>query len=233
MPYEGMRQPRLTRNADVDECRYFIPQTISLPYTDVDVCWPGSVTDPRQPGPATGPRQPELATPVGVRVHSVAAAQSTSVDVASTFASAPTSAFTYVRPGTPIPSSVVDIAGQPSVDTPMHVGMFRGPALPTVVDVPRPLGLVPSSVDDVARTSVVVVDVARPSYGLALPYVAEVARPPGPSSVDVVGPACESTLSIAPEGVHPYAPPLLDAPRSSSVDCVGLCPMWACVSLGQ
>jgi len=204
-----------------------------LPYTDVDVCWPGSVTDPRQPGPATGPRQPELATPVGVRVHSVAAAQSTSVDVASTFASAPTSAFTYVRPGTPIPSSVVDIAGQPSVDTPMHIGMLRGPALPTVVDVPRPLGLVPSSVDDVARTSVVVVDVARPSYGLALPYVAEVARPPGPSSVDVVGPAYESTLSIAPEGVHAYAPPLLDAPRSSSVDCVGLCPMWACVSLGQ
>jgi len=36
-----------------------------LPYTDVDVCWPGSVTDPRQPGPAIGPRQPESATPVG------------------------------------------------------------------------------------------------------------------------------------------------------------------------
>jgi len=119
---------------------------------------------------------------VGVRVHSVAAAQSTSVDVASTFASAPTSAFTYVRPGTPIPSSVVGIAVQPSVGSPMHVGMMRGPALPTVVDVPRPLGLVPSSVDDVARTSVVDVDVARPAYGLALPYVAEVARPPGPSS---------------------------------------------------
>ena len=64
----------------------------------------------------------------------------------------------------------------------MYVGMLRGPALPTVVDVPRPLGLVPSSVDDVARTSVVDVDVARPAYGLALPYVAEVARPPGPSS---------------------------------------------------
>ena len=56
---------------------------MSLPYTDVDVCWPGS---------APGRRQPELATPVGVRVHPVAA-------------------FTYVRPGTPIPSSVVDIAG--------------------------------------------------------------------------------------------------------------------------
>jgi len=65
----------------------------------------------------------------------------------------------------------------------------------------RPLGLVPSSVD-VLRTSVVDVDVARPAYGLALPTVAEVARPPGPSSVDVVGPAYESTLSIAPEGVQ-------------------------------
>ena len=74
----------------------------------------------------------------------------------------------------------------------MYVGMLRGPALPTVVDVPRPLGLVPSSVDDVARTSVV--------------------------DVDVAGPAYESTLSIAPEGVHPYAPPLVDAPRPSSVD---------------
>jgi len=151
---------------------------------------------------------------VGVRVHSVAAAQPTSVDVAPMFASAPTSAFTYVRPGTPIPSSVVDIAGQPSVGTPMHVGMMRGPAMPTVVDVLRPLGLVPSSVD-VMRTSVVDVDVARPAYGLALP---EVARPPGPSSVDVVGPAYESTLSIAPQGVHPYAPPSVDAPRPSSVD---------------
>ena len=37
---------------------------------------------------------------------------------------------------------------------------MRGPALPTVVDVPRPLGLLPSSVDDVACTSVVDVDVA-------------------------------------------------------------------------
>ena len=128
---------------------------------------------------------------MGVRVHPVAAAQSTSVDVASTFASAPTSAptsaFTYVRPGTPIPSSVVG-----SVGMPMHVGMMRGPALPTVVDVSRPLGLVPSSVDDVARPSVVDVDVARPSYGLAAPYVAEVARPPGSSSVDVVGSAYEN-----------------------------------------
>ena len=85
-----------------------------------------------------------------MRVHPVAAAQSTSVDVASTFASAPTSAFTYVRPGTPIPSSVVDIEGQSSVGMPMHVGMLRGPALPTIVDVPRPLGLVPSSVDDLS-----------------------------------------------------------------------------------
>jgi len=67
-----------------------------LPYTD-DVCWPGSVTDPRQPRPATGPRQPESATSGSVRVHSVAAAQSTSVDVASTFASAPTSAFMCVQ----------------------------------------------------------------------------------------------------------------------------------------
>jgi len=158
-----------------------------LPYTDVDVCWPGSVTDPRQPGSAIGPRQPESATPVGVRVHPVAAAQSTTVDVASTFASAPTSAFTYVRPGTPIPSSVVG-----SVGMPMHVGVMRGPALPTVVDVPRPLGLVPSTVDDVARTSVVDVDVARPAYGLALPYVADVVRPPGSSSVDVVGSAYEN-----------------------------------------
>jgi len=151
---------------------------------------------------------------VGVRVHPVAAAQSTSVDVAvdvaPTFASAPTSAFTYVRPGTSIPSTVVDIAGQPSVGTPVHAGMLRGPALRTVVDVPRALGLTPSSVDDVARTSVVNVDVARPAYGLALPTVAEVARPPSPSSVDVVGPAYE--------GVHPYAPPSVDAPRRSSVD---------------
>ena len=52
--------------------------------------------------------------------------------------------------------------------------------------MPRPLGLVPSSVDDVVRTSVVDVDVARPAYGLALPYVADVARPPDSSSVDVV-----------------------------------------------
>jgi len=185
---------------------------IPLPYTDVDVCWAGSVTDPRQPGSAAGPRQPESATPVGVRVHPVAVAQSTSVDVAS----APTSAFTYVRPGTPIPPSVVDIAGQPSVGTPMHVGMMCGPALPTVVDVPHPLGLVPSSVGDVARTSVVDVGVARPAYGLALPYVADVVRPPGSSSVDVVGPAYKSTLSI--EGVHPYTPPSVDAPRPSSVD---------------
>ena len=138
-----------------------------LPYIDVDVCWPGS---------ATGPRQPESATSV-------------------------------------------DIAGQPSVGTPMHASMMRGPALPTVVDVPRPRGLVPS-VDDVARTSVVDVGVARPAYGLALPYVAEVARLPGPSSVDVVGPAYESKLSTAPEGVHPYAPPSVDAPRPSSV---GVC----------
>jgi len=114
-----------------------------MPTCNVDVCWPGSATDPRQHGPAIGPRQPQLATSVGVRVHSVAAAQPTSVDVAPMFASAPTSAFTYVRPGTPIPSSVVDIAGQPSVGTPMHVGMMRGPAMPTVVDVLRPLGLVP------------------------------------------------------------------------------------------
>ena len=76
----------------------------------------------------------------------------------------------------------------------------------------------PSSVDDVARTSVVDDDVARPAYGLALPYVSDVVRPPGSSSVDVVGPAYESTLSIAPEGVHPYAPPSVDAPRPSSVD---------------
>jgi len=75
---------------------------------------------------------------------------------------------------------------------------------------------VPSFVDDVARTSVVDVDVARPAYGLALPYVAEAARPPGSSSVDVVEPAYESTLST--EGVHPYAPPSVDAPRPSSVD---------------
>ena len=112
-----------------------------LPYIDVDVCWPGS---------ATGPRQPESATSV-------------------------------------------DIAGQPSVGTPMHASMMRGPALPTVVDVPRPRGLVPS-VDDVARTSVVDVGVARPAY--------------------------ESKLSTAPEGVHPYAPPSVDAPRPSSV---GVC----------
>jgi len=183
-----------------------------LPYTDVDVCWPGSAIDPRQPGPATGQRQPESATSGSVRVHSVAAAQPTS------FASAPTSAFTYVRPGTPIPSSVVVIAGQPSVGTPMHVGMMRGPALPTIVDVPRPLGLVPLSVDDVVRTSVVDVDVARPSYGLAPPYVADVVRPPGSSSVDVVGSAYELTSSVAPEGVHPYASPSVDAPRPSSVD---------------
>jgi len=146
---------------------------------------------------------------VGVRVHPVAA---------PTFASAPTSAFTYVRPGTPIPSSVVDIAGQLSVGTPMYADVLRGPALPTVVDVPRPLGLMPSSVDDVVRTSAVDVDVAWPAYGLALPYVAEVARPPGPSSVDVVGPVYESTLSIAPEVVHPYAPPPVDVPRPNSVD---------------
>jgi len=130
-------------------------------------------------------------------------------DVAPTFASAPTSAFTYVRLGMPIPSSVVDIAGQPSVGTPMHVGMLCGLALPTVVDVPRSLGLTPSSVDDVARTLLVSVDVARPAYGLALPSVAEVARPPSPSSVDVVGPAYE--------GVHQYAPPSVDVPRPSSV----------------
>ena len=213
----GVFQPKSLAVADVD--RTYPAATsvdvstdvghMPLPYTDVGVRWPGSATDPRQP---------ESATPVGMRVHSVAAAQSTSVDVAPAFASAPTSAFTYVRPGTPIPSSVVGIAGQPSVGTPMHVGMLRGPALPTVVDVPRLLGLVPSSVDDVARTPVVDVDVARPAYGLALPYVAEVARPPGPSSVDVVGPAYESMLSIAPEGMHPYAPPSVDAPRPSSVD---------------
>ena len=225
-----MFQPRSLAAADVDRTYpaaasvdvYADVCHMPLPYTDVAVCWPESVSDPRQLGPATDPRQPELATPVDVRVHPVAAAQATS------FASAPTFAFTYVRSGTPIPSSVVDIAGQPSVGMPMHVGMMRGPALPTVVDVPRPLGLVPSSVDDVARTSVVDVDVARPSYGLALPYVADVVRPPGSSSVDVVGSAYESTLSIAPEGVHPYALPSVDAPRPSSVDvgrpmpCVGM-----------
>jgi len=100
----------------------------------------------------------------------------------------------------------------------MHVGMMRGPVQPTLVDVPRPLGLVPSSADDVARTSIVDVDVARPAYGLALPYVADVAHLPGPSSVDVVGPSYESMMPIAPEGVHPYAPPSVDAPRPSSVD---------------
>jgi len=213
----GFQPKSLAAAADIDRA-YPVAASVNvpadvghmpLPYTDVDVCWPGS---------AIGPRQPESATPVGVRVHPVAEAQSTSVDVAPTFASAPTSAFTYVRLGTPIPSSVVDIAGQPSVGTAMHVGMLRGPALPTVVDVPRPLGLMPSSVDDVVRTSAVSVDVARPAYGLALPYVAEVARPPGPSSVDVVGPAYESTLSIAYEGVHLYTPPPVDVPRPSSVD---------------
>jgi len=167
---------------------------MSLPYTDVDVCWPG---------PATGPRQPESATPVGVRVHPVAA---------PTFASAPTSAFTYVRPGTPIPSSIVNIAGHPSVGMPMYADVLRGPALPTVVDVPRPLGMMPSSVDDV-RTSAVDVDVGRPAYGLALPTVAGVARPPDPSSVNLVGPAYGPTLSVAPEGVRPYAPLPVDVPR--------------------
>jgi len=180
-----------------------------LPYTDVDVCWPGS---------AAGPRQLESATSMGVRVHSVAAAQPTSVDVVPTFASAPTSAFTYVRPGTPIPSSVVDIAGQPSVGTPRQVDMLRGPVLPTVVDVPRPFGLTLSSVNNVVRMSVVSVDVARPAYGLAQPTAAEVARPPGPSSVDVVGPAYEPTLSITAEGVRLYAPPPVDVSRPSSVD---------------
>jgi len=98
-------------------------------------------------------------------VHPVAAARPTSVDVAPVFASAPTSAFTYVRPGTPIPSSVVDITGRPGVDTPAYADMLRGPALPTVVDVPRPHGLTPSSVDDVARLSAVDFDVATPAYG--------------------------------------------------------------------
>ena len=186
---------------------------MSLPYTDVDVCWPG---------PATGPRQPESATPVGVRVHPVAA---------PTFASAPTSAFTYVRPGTPIPSSIVNIAGHPSVGMPMYADVLRGPALPTVVDVPRPFGLVPSSVDDVVRTSVVDVDVARPAYGLALPYVAEVVCPPGPSSVDVVEPTYESTLLRLKVCTRMHHRRLMRLGLAVLM-CVGLCPMRACVSLG-
>ena len=180
---------------------------MSLPYTDVDVCWPGS---------ATGPRQPESATPVGVPVHPVAAARPTSVDVAPVFASAPTSAFTYVRPGTPIPSSVVDITGQPGVDTPAYADMLRGPALPTVVDVPRPHGLTPSSVDDVARLSAVDFDVATPAYGQTLPTVAEVARPSGPPSVDVdvARPVYRPTLLI----VVDVGPSSVGVPRLSSVD---------------
>ena len=96
----GFQPKPLGATADVDRARPVAASVdvsadvghMSLPYTDVDVCWPGSATDPHQPGSAPGRRQPELATPVGVRVHPVAA-------------------FTYVRPGTPIPSSVVDIAG--------------------------------------------------------------------------------------------------------------------------
>jgi len=100
----------------------------------------------------------------------------------------------------------------------MRVDVLCGPALHTIAGVLRPLGLTPSSVDDVVRTSVVSVDVARPAYGLALPTVAGVARAPSPSSVDVVGTAYDPTLSIAPEGVRPYAPPSVDVPRPSSVD---------------
>ena len=70
----GVFQPRsLGAAADVDRTYpaaasvdvYTDVGHMPLPYTDVDVCWPGSVTDPRQPGPAIGPRQPESATPVG------------------------------------------------------------------------------------------------------------------------------------------------------------------------
>jgi len=69
----GVFQPRSLDAVDVDRTYpaaasvdvYTDVGHIPLPYTDVDVCWAGSVTDPRQPGSAAGPRQPESATPVG------------------------------------------------------------------------------------------------------------------------------------------------------------------------
>jgi len=53
---------------------------VSLPYADVDVCWPGS---------ANSPRQLESATSPGVLVHPVSVARPTSGDVASASAYAP------------------------------------------------------------------------------------------------------------------------------------------------
>jgi len=130
----------------------FQPRSVD---TSTDVGRASLPFDASRAGSATGPRWPESPASVGVRVHLVTAAWPTSVDAVSVPAFAAASAYTPVRPGTPISSSVGDVTGQPGVGRPAFVDMSRGPALPTVVDVPRLLGLTPPSFVDIARPSAV------------------------------------------------------------------------------